>query len=76
MSDGGPPHALRIHSFILRRFSAGPICIRRNLERRGRGGQLKTCTPLNNHPPGRTDKNLCRCFGAPVRRVFPDHLIT
>ena len=27
------------------------------------------------HPPGRTDKNLCRCFGAPARRVFPDHLI-
>ena len=31
--------------------------------------------------PGRTDKNLCRCFGAPARRtrphgrVFPDHLI-
>ena len=24
---------------------------------------------------GRTDKNLCRCFGAPARRVFPDHLI-
>ena len=23
-----------------------------------------------------TDKNLCRCFGAPARRVFPDHLIT
>jgi hypothetical protein len=23
------------------------------------------------HPPGRTDKNLCRCFGAPARRVFP-----
>ena len=22
-----------------------------------------------------TDKNLCRCFGAPVRRDFPDHLI-
>ena len=21
------------------------------------------------------DKNLCRCFGAPARRVFPDHLI-
>ena len=20
-------------------------------------------------------KNLCRCFGAPARRVFPDHLI-
>ena len=25
--------------------------------------------------PGRTDKNLCRCFGAPACRVFPDHLI-
>ena len=32
---------------------------------------------------GRTDKNLCRCFGAPAThvrrrtgRVFPDHLIT
>ena len=25
---------------------------------------------------GRTDKNLCRCFGAPACRVFPDHLIT
>jgi hypothetical protein len=24
----------------------------------------------------RTDKHLCRCFGAPARRVFPDHLIT
>ena len=24
---------------------------------------------------GRTDKNLCRCFGAPACRVFPDHLI-
>ena len=23
-----------------------------------------------------SDKNLCRCFGAPARRVFPDHLIT
>jgi hypothetical protein len=22
---------------------------------------------------GRTDKNLCRCFGAPACRVFPDH---
>ena len=22
----------------------------------------------------RTDKNLCRCFGAPARRVFPDQL--
>ena len=33
-------------------------------------------TGVRHHPPGRTDKNLCRCFGAPVRRVFPDHLIT
>ena len=31
-------------------------------------------------PPGRTDKHLCRCFGAPATharrphgRVFPDH---
>ena len=32
-------------------------------------------TGVRLHPPGRTDKNLCRCFGAPVRRVFPDHLI-
>ena len=33
-------------------------------------------TGVRLHPPGRTDKNLCRCFGAPARRVFPDHLIT
>ena len=33
-------------------------------------------TGVRHYPPGRTDKNLCRCFGAPVRRVFPDHLIT
>ena len=26
------------------------------------------------HPPERTDKNLCRCFGAPACRVFPGHL--
>jgi len=25
---------------------------------------------------GGPDKHLCRCFGAPARRVFPDHLIT
>ena len=31
-------------------------------------------TGVRLHPPGRTDKKLCRCFGAPVRRVFPDHL--
>jgi hypothetical protein len=33
---------------------------------------------INNfggHPPGRTDKNLCRCLGAPACRIFPDHLI-
>ena len=33
-------------------------------------------TGVSLHPPWRTDKNLCRCFGAPVRRVLPDHLIT
>ena len=33
-------------------------------------------TGVRLHPPGRTDKNLCRCFGAPARRVFPDNLIT
>ena len=32
-------------------------------------------TGVRLHPPGRTDKNLCRCFGAPARRVFAD-LIT
>ena len=32
-------------------------------------------TGVRHHPPGRTDKNLCRCFGAPVRRVSY-HLIT
>ena len=37
-------------------------------------------TGVRLHPPGRTDKNLCRCFGAPAThvrrphgRVFPDH---
>ena len=33
-------------------------------------------TGVRLHPPGWTDKNLCRCFGAPACRVFPDHLIT
>ena len=32
-------------------------------------------TGVRHHPPGRTDKNLCRCFGAPACRVSPDHLI-
>jgi hypothetical protein len=27
-------------------------------------------TGVRHHPPGRTDKNLCRCFGAPACRVF------
>ena len=49
----------------------------------GRRPECKRITPVpllltgvRLHPPGRTDKNLCRCFGAPARRVFPDHLIT
>ena len=33
-------------------------------------------TPSLGLTSGRTDKNLCRCFGAPACRVFPDHLIT
>ena len=37
---------------------------------------LLTGVPLSPGTQGRTDKNLCRCFGAPARRVFPDHLIT
>ena len=32
-------------------------------------------TGVRLHPPGRTDKHLCRCFGAPARQVFVDHLI-
>ena len=32
-------------------------------------------TGVRHHPPGRTDKLFCRCFGAPARRVFPDHPI-
>ena len=31
-------------------------------------------TGVRLHPTGRTDKNLCRCFGAPGRRVFADQL--
>ena len=27
-------------------------------------------TGVRLHPPGRTDKYLCRCFGAPACRVF------
>ena len=46
-----------------------------------RAGETRPLVPLlltgvRHHPPGRTDKNLCRCFGAPACRVFPDHLIT
>ena len=26
-------------------------------------------TGVQHHPPGRTDKNLCRCFGAPACRI-------
>ena len=39
---------------------------------------LRLLTGVRHHPPGRTDQNLCRCFGAPAVacRVFPDHLIT
>ena len=33
-------------------------------------------TGVRHHPPGRTDKTLCRCFGAPACRVFSAHLLT
>ena len=29
---------------------------------------------LRTSVPTRHDKNICRCFGAPACRVFPDHL--
>jgi len=32
-------------------------------------------TGVRLNPPGWTDKNLCRCFGAPARRIFPHHPI-
>ena len=63
----------------------GPECCRRAGRSLGPpSGGLERVTALvpllltgvRLHPPGRTDKNLCRCFGAPARRVFPDHLIT
>ena len=61
----------------------GPECCRRAEWPLGRRLERVTAlvplllTGVRHHPPGRTDKNLCRCFGAPAcRRVFPDHLIT
>ena len=32
-------------------------------------------TGIRHHPPGRTNKIFCRCFGAQACRGFPDHLI-
>ena len=29
-------------------------------------------TDVRLHPPGRTDKILCRCFGAPATRTHDD----
>ena len=60
----------------------GPECCRRAEWPLGRRLERVTAlvplllTGVRHHPPGRTDKNLCRCFGAPACRVFPDHLIT
>ena len=34
------------------------------------------CVQPNQKIRKSKNKNLCRCFGAPARRVFPDHLIT
>ena len=58
----------------------GPECCRRAEWPLGRRLERVTAlvplllTGVRHHPPGRTDKNLCRCFGAPACRVFPDHL--
>ena len=30
-------------------------------------------TGVRHHPPGRTDKNLCRCFGAPATHARRPH---
>ena len=57
----------------------GPECCRRAEWPLGRRLERVTAlvplllTGVRLHPPGRTDKNLCRCFGAPARRVSPDH---
>jgi hypothetical protein len=59
----------------------GPECCRRAEWPLGRRLERVTAlvplllTGVRHHPPGRTDKNLCRCFGAPAAG-FPDHLIT
>ena len=29
-------------------------------------------TGVRLHPPGRTDENLCRCFGAPATHAYDD----
>ena len=59
----------------------GPECCRRaewplgrRLERGGdRPRTTAVATGVRHHPSARaTDKTLCRCFGAPARRVSPD----
>ena len=45
-----------------------PPCLGRRLERVTALVPL-LLTVVRRHPPGRTDKNLCRCFGAPACRV-------
>ena len=42
------------------------------LKRVSKGAQ--DSSKISSHP-GRIDKNLCRFFGAPARRVFPDHVM-
>ena len=79
-------HTLRATHFWFRRlrslaswvsdFGLGTACARagagavRRLAARLASGDRRS-TPSAS----RTDKNLCRCFGASARRVFPDHLI-
>ena len=62
----------------------GPECCRRaewllgppSLEYTDNPRTTVLLTGVRHHPPGRTYKTLCRCFGAPARRISPDHLIT
>ena len=63
-ADGGGAGVLSPDGEVLWRF--GPP---------SRAGDRPRTTAVDRrstpHPPGRTDTHLCRCFGAPARRVSP-----
>ena len=89
-SSGEPRHGTRREEIHLcgtgdcERCAAGWQVTQMNRPRKSVSNLLLTerylvpllLTGVRLHPPGRTDENLCRCFGAPACRVFPDHLIT